>query len=166
MLFRHLSDLPWFVVASEQGHLVRPPRLEHHQPGEGLQAVVAPVHKVPHEDVVGLWRWTPSPDVQRIGQPKQSHFENLPEEFFQVIELPMNIPTNSHRWWYWIRRSSIENQTTCSHLVEHWILPKADHKPSHKAASTLAPEDTEEKNYARFRCKIFVSGFFPPCTAD
>ena len=48
----------------------------------------------------------------------------------------------------------MENQTTCSHLVEHWILPKADHKPSHKAASTLAPEDTEGKdNNWTAKCK-------------
>ena len=63
------------MVAPEQGHLVRPPCLEDHQPGQGLEAVVAPVHKVPHEDVVGVWRRTPGPDVGLVNQRKQSLWE-------------------------------------------------------------------------------------------
>ena len=42
------------MVPSEQCHLVRPPCLQHHQPGQSLQAVVPSVHKVPHEDVVSV----------------------------------------------------------------------------------------------------------------
>ena len=71
------------MVAPEQCHLVRPPRLEDHQPGEDygedhdedydedyppcerLQTVVAPVHKVSHEDIVGVWRWAAGSDQER-----------------------------------------------------------------------------------------------------
>ena len=76
------------MVAPEQCHLVRPPRLEDHQPGEDygedhdedhdedydedhppcerLQTVVAPVHKVSHEDIVGVWRWAASSDQEKV----------------------------------------------------------------------------------------------------
>ena len=86
-LCKHLRDLPWFMVAPEQCHFVRPPRLEDHQPGEDygedheedhdedydedhppcerLQTVVAPVHKVSHEDIVGVWRWAAGSDQER-----------------------------------------------------------------------------------------------------
>ena len=51
------------MVPSEQCHLVRPPCLQHHQPGQSLQAVVPSVHKVPHEDVVSVRR-RPAGSVQ------------------------------------------------------------------------------------------------------
>ena len=34
--------------------LIRPPGLEDHEPGEGLQGVVAAVNEVTHEDIVGV----------------------------------------------------------------------------------------------------------------
>ena len=70
----HLCDLPGLVVASQQSHSVRPASFEDHQPGESLQAVVTPVHKVSHEDVVGVWRRSP-----------------LPEQLLQVVELSVDI---------------------------------------------------------------------------
>ena len=48
-------------------------------PGEGLEAVVAPVHEVPHEDVVGVW-----------GRAA------LSEELLQVIELAVDVATHCH----------------------------------------------------------------------
>ena len=71
---KYLSDLPGLVVSSEQSHPVWPPSFEHHQPGEGLEAVVAAVHEVAHEDVVGVGR-----------RPA------LPEQLLQVVELAVDI---------------------------------------------------------------------------
>ena len=48
-------------------------------PGEGLEAVVAPVHEVPHEDVVGVW-----------GRAA------LSEELLQVVDLAVDIATHRH----------------------------------------------------------------------
>ena len=48
-------------------------------PGECLEAVIAPVHEVPHEDVVGVWRWAP-----------------LSEQLLQVIELAVDVATHRH----------------------------------------------------------------------
>ena len=62
------------MVSSEQSHPVWPPSFEHHQPGEGLEAVVAAVHEVAHEDVVGVGR-----------RPA------LPEQLLQVVELAVDI---------------------------------------------------------------------------
>ena len=58
----HLRDLPQLVVPSQQGYPVWPPGLEYHEAGECLQAVVSPVHKVPHEDVVGVRYGASSPE--------------------------------------------------------------------------------------------------------
>ena len=49
-----LSDLPGLVVAPQQGDLVGPLGLQGQQPGEGLQTVVAAVHEVAHEHIVGV----------------------------------------------------------------------------------------------------------------
>ena len=67
------------MVSSEQRNSVRPASLEHHQPGEGLEAVVAPVHEVPHEDVVCV-----------RGRAA------LSEQLLQVIELTMDVATHRH----------------------------------------------------------------------
>ena len=75
----HLCDLPGLVVASQQSHSVRPASFEDHQPGERLQAVVTSVHKVPHEDVVGVRRRAA-----------------LSEQLLQVVELAVDVPTDSH----------------------------------------------------------------------
>ena len=76
----HLGYLSRLVVAPEESDSVWPPRLEDHQPGEGLQAVVASVHEVSHEDVVGVWGWT-----------------SLSEQLLQVVELSMDVST--HLMW-------------------------------------------------------------------
>ena len=38
---------------------------EDYPPCERLQTVVAPVHKVSHEDIVGVWRWAAGSDQER-----------------------------------------------------------------------------------------------------
>jgi hypothetical protein len=48
----NLSDLPALVVTAQKGHAGRMTRLQQHQHGEHLQAVVPAVHKVPHKDIV------------------------------------------------------------------------------------------------------------------
>ena len=50
----HLRDLPGLVVAAQQCDLVGPLGLERQQPGERLQAVVAAVHEIAQEHVVGV----------------------------------------------------------------------------------------------------------------
>ena len=52
----HLCDLSAFVVSPQQRHVRGIPRFAQHQQREDLQAVVASVYKVSHEDVVGAWR--------------------------------------------------------------------------------------------------------------
>ena len=49
-----LRDLPGLMVASEERYPVRPLRLKRQQPRQSLEAVVAPVHEVAQEDVVGI----------------------------------------------------------------------------------------------------------------
>ena len=48
----HLCDLPAFVVSPKQRHVRWVPRFAQHQQREHLQAVVASVHEVAHENVV------------------------------------------------------------------------------------------------------------------
>jgi len=43
----HLRDLPALMVPAQQRDAVGPLGLQDQQVGEGLQAVVTPVHKVP-----------------------------------------------------------------------------------------------------------------------
>ena len=49
-----LRDLPGLVVAPQERYPVRPLGLQRQQPRQRLEAVVAPVHKVPQEDVVRI----------------------------------------------------------------------------------------------------------------
>ena len=49
----YLCDLPAFMIASQQSHVRRISSLQEHEQGEGFQAVITPVYKVPHENVVG-----------------------------------------------------------------------------------------------------------------
>ena len=49
-----LCDLAGLVVAAQQGDLVGPLGLQRQQPGQRLQTVVAAVHEVAHEYVVGV----------------------------------------------------------------------------------------------------------------
>ena len=51
----HLCNLTALVVAPEDGDAVPVPDLERHQQRDCLYAVVAPVHVVAHEQVVGVW---------------------------------------------------------------------------------------------------------------
>mmetsp|Transcript_35740 Transcript_35740/g.87966 ORF Transcript_35740/g.87966 Transcript_35740/m.87966 type:complete len:225 (-) Transcript_35740:339-1013(-) len=71
----HLGDLAALVVAAQQSDALRPPRLEQQQQGEGLQRVVPAVHKVTHEDVVGV-----------------RHVPARLEQLQEVVELPVDVP--------------------------------------------------------------------------
>ena len=75
----HLCNLPRLMVSPEERHTVGPASFEDHQPGESLQAVVAPVYKVSHEDVVCVRRRSA-----------------LSEELLQVVELSMDISADRH----------------------------------------------------------------------
>ena len=48
----YLCNLPALMIASQQSHVRRISSLQEHEQGEGFQAVVTPVYKVAHEDVV------------------------------------------------------------------------------------------------------------------
>jgi len=72
-----LSDLSTFVVASNQCDAVRVAHLESKEEEEGFDRVEASIHKVSHEEIVG---------VRDIGT-------NL-EEFHEVIELSMDVSTD------------------------------------------------------------------------
>lgn len=65
------------MIPAKEGHVCRISGLQQHQQREGLQAVVASVHEVPHEYVV------------RVG-----HFAASSKELEQVVELPMNVPAH------------------------------------------------------------------------
>ncbi len=73
----YLCDLPAFVVPPKQRHVRWVPRFAQHQQREDLQAVVASVHEVAHENVVRAGRLP-----ARIKQLEQ------------VMELAMNVSTD------------------------------------------------------------------------
>lgn len=75
----YLSDLPAFVIPSKKGHMCWIAGLEQHQHGEHLEAVVASIHKVAHEDVVG-----------------GRHLTARLEKAQQVMELAMDVATDLH----------------------------------------------------------------------
>lgn len=50
----YLCDLPAFMIASKQCHVSWIPGFQQHEQGEGLKAVVTPINKVTHEDIVCL----------------------------------------------------------------------------------------------------------------
>lgn len=54
----HLRDLPTFMIAPQQRDMRWVCCLEQHQQREHLQAVVATVHKIAHENVVGAGHLT------------------------------------------------------------------------------------------------------------
>mmetsp|Transcript_35739 Transcript_35739/g.87962 ORF Transcript_35739/g.87962 Transcript_35739/m.87962 type:complete len:239 (-) Transcript_35739:313-1029(-) len=76
----HLGDLAALVVAPQQEHPPRPPRLHGHDGADGLHAVVAPVHVVTQEQVVGVR--TPPADLHQL---------------HQVRELPVDVPHHRDR---------------------------------------------------------------------
>ena len=51
-MLAYLCDLPALMVSSEQGHVCWVSSFQQHEQREGFKAVVAPVHKVTHENVV------------------------------------------------------------------------------------------------------------------
>ena len=62
------------MVSSNQSDSLRIPHFQSEKQEEGLHTVVASVHKVPHEEIVGFWALP-------------SHLEEL----HQVIELAVNV---------------------------------------------------------------------------
>ena len=76
----HLRDLSRLVVSAQKSDLVRPASLECKEIGEGLQRIVTAVNKIAHKNVI------------RIRQRSSSL-----EQLAQIVELAMNISTNSHR---------------------------------------------------------------------
>jgi len=74
-----LSNLPRFVVPSQDGDSVWMPHFEGNEERYGLHRVIPSIYIVPHEEVVRIRTLTPDP-----------------EQFRQVIELAMNITTDSH----------------------------------------------------------------------
>mmetsp|Transcript_42786 Transcript_42786/g.110333 ORF Transcript_42786/g.110333 Transcript_42786/m.110333 type:complete len:228 (+) Transcript_42786:1145-1828(+) len=75
----HLSNLPRFVVASDQSDLVWVPGFQQHEVGKRLQAVVTPVHKVTHENVVCF-------------RHRSSCFEQVEE----IMKLTVYVTANGH----------------------------------------------------------------------
>ena len=72
-------------------------------PCKSLQAVVPPVHKIPHEDVVCI-RWRTS----------------TPEELLQIIELSMDVPTDSDRGGDRLDVGLLQQQVT--HLQQYMVM--------------------------------------------
>ena len=83
------------MVAPEESHAVRPAGFEDHQSGESLQAVVTPVYKVSHEDVVGVRRRTA-----------------LSKQLLQVVELSMDISADRHRGADWLDVGLLQEEIT------------------------------------------------------
>lgn len=55
----YLCNLPAFMIAAQQCHVSWISGFQEHEQGKGLQAVVASVDKVTHEDVVCLGHFLP-----------------------------------------------------------------------------------------------------------
>ena len=60
-----LRNLSAFVVSPEQRYFVGPSGFEQEQSGERLETVITAIHKVSHEDIVGVWRWAAGSDQER-----------------------------------------------------------------------------------------------------
>ena len=73
----NLSDLPAFVISSDQSDSVSIPHLKCQEQKECLYRVEASINEIAHENVVGLWAVT-------------SHLEEL----HQIVELAVNISAN------------------------------------------------------------------------
>lgn len=76
----NLSDLPRFVVASDEGDPFGVSDLEGEEEEEGLNAVESPVYEIAEEKVVGIGDFT-------------TNFEEL----HQVVELTVDITANLGR---------------------------------------------------------------------
>lgn len=68
------------MVSSEYGNPILVSDFQGHQQGDRLHAVIASVHIVPHEEVVGLRAVPPNP-----------------EQLQKVLELAVYVPAHSHR---------------------------------------------------------------------
>ena len=77
MVSPHLCDLPALVISSQQRHVRWVPRFAQHQQREDLQAVVASIHEVAHENV-----------VRAGGLPARV------KKLEQVMKLAMNVSTD------------------------------------------------------------------------
>lgn len=73
----YLGDLSAFMIASQQSHMRWISSLQQHEQGEGFQAVVSSVDKVPHENVV-----------------RAGNFSACLKQLEQIMELTMDVPTN------------------------------------------------------------------------
>jgi len=91
----HLRDLSALVIATKQGDLVRPSGLEQEQSGESLEAVVASVHKVPHEDVVGV-----------------GHLAAASKQLLQVVELAVDVAAHGDGREDWLHVGLLQKQVT------------------------------------------------------
>ena len=74
-----LSDLSGLMISSQDCDSLAEADLEGDQEGDGLHAVVAPIHVVPHEEVVGV-----------------RGLATDAEQLHQVVELTMNIPADCY----------------------------------------------------------------------
>ena len=81
----NLSDLPALVISSQDRDSVRVSDLQSNEKSHGLNGVVASIDIVSHEQVVGIRKLT-----------------SKPEEFLQVVELPVDVATDGHRGSDWL----------------------------------------------------------------
>ena len=93
------------MVAPQERYPVRPLGLQRQQPRQRLEAVVAPVHKVPQEDVVRIRNLKKIRNSNlcfwwKIGIIETGHCPRLSsgiEELLQVIELAVDVPADCDR---------------------------------------------------------------------
>ena len=68
------------MVAAKDGDPAAVADLQGDKQGNGLDAVVAPVHVVTHKEIVCVWRLAPNP-----------------EQLHEVVKLAVHIAANRHR---------------------------------------------------------------------
>ena len=100
-----LSDLSGLMISSQDCDSLAEADLEGDQEGDGLHAVVAPVHVVPHEEVVGVGGLAADA-----------------EELHQVVELAVDV--SAHYYWTfhlynndYVTHYFISMSDSCSHLL-------------------------------------------------
>lgn len=71
------------MISAKNGKSVFIANLERNKQGDSFYTVVSSVNVVTHKQVIGVRRWTANS-----------------EEFFEIMELPMDISTNSYRCSY------------------------------------------------------------------
>ena len=81
----NLSDLLAFVISSQDGDSAWVSHLQGDQEGHGLDGVVSSINVISHEEIVVVGKLS-------------SNFE----EFFQIIELSMNITANRDWGSHWL----------------------------------------------------------------